>query len=111
MNRMLTGFLAAGAFAIAGIGAVPSASATPVAPAYSCSIDTFSHVDVVDWLKVHTSPGLSTPAVGQLPNGAKFSYCSKVLKMADGRAWRYGYGYNGSVKLTGWVDADYLAGP
>ena len=87
------------------------ASAAPAAPACSCSIDPFSHVDVVDWLKVHTTPGTATPAVGQLPSGAQFSYCSKVLKMASGRAWRYGYGYNGKVKLTGWVDADYLAGP
>ena len=80
--------------------------------AYSCTIDSLTHVVTsIDWLRVHTSPGVSTPATGQIPGGAAFHFCSSSGQNVGGHYWVYGYGYNGSIKLTGWVAGEYLIWP
>jgi hypothetical protein len=80
--------------------------------AYSCTYDSYTHVlSSVDWLRVHTSPGVSTPAVGQIPGGSGFTFCSSSGRQSGGHYWVYGYGYNGSVRVTGWVAGDYLIWP
>jgi len=91
--------------------ALTGTEAEGAAPAYSCSIDSYSHVTGADWLRVHTSPGAGTPAVGQIPGGSGFHFCSRSSTKSGPDYWVYGYGYNGSTKLTGWVDSRYLAGP
>jgi len=97
----------------AAVFAAPAASATAMpsrdgaAPsAYAC---VYTVKVTADWLKVHTSPGLSTPVVGQLPRGATFCLLSLKESYVDGYFWAHGYGYNGSTKLTGYVVDQYLA--
>jgi hypothetical protein len=82
------------------------------AQAYTCTVDSWSQVGV-DWLKVHTQPTVTSTAVGQVPYGSQFHYCSSSGRTAGGYWWVYGYGYNGSTKLTGWVvgSTPYLAHP
>ncbi len=110
MNKKLAGLVAVGAFAVTGLAGTTDAGAVTPAAA-PCTIDTYGHVQLVDWLKVHTSPGITTPAVGQLKDGATFHHCTSDVKIVGGRGWVYGYGYNGSTKVTGWVDGDYITGP
>ena len=76
--------------------------------AYSCTIDSWGGV-TADWLRVHVSPGVNTSAVGQVPYGTQFHYCSSSGTSSGGIYWVYGYGYNGSTKVTGWADYDYIA--
>jgi hypothetical protein len=117
--RFIHGLFVSGIGAVAIVLSAPSAYAAPAYGndlkydvAYSCTIDSLTHVVTsIDWLRVHTSPGVSTPAVGQIPGGAAFHFCSSSGQNAGGRYWVYGYGYNGSVKLTGWVAGEYLIWP
>lgn len=79
---------------------------------YSCTIDSVTHVQQsTNWLRVHTSPAVGAPAVGQLPGGARFDFCSSSGTTSGGHYWVYGFGYNGSTKLTGWVAGEYLVWP
>lgn len=85
-------------------------------PASATCPTSWSTVQNADWLKVHTKPGTSTPVVGQLKLGTRFTYivnssCGVQGATANGLYWEYGYGYNGTTKLTGWVAAEYLAHP
>lgn len=85
-------------------------------PASASCPTSWSTVQNADWLKVHTKPGTTTPVVGQLQDGTRFTYivnssCEVQGANANGLYWEYGYGYNGSTKLTGWVAAEYLAHP
>jgi hypothetical protein len=105
--------LAAAALVAGTLVAAPAAAAaTPrvVQASYSCSIDSYGTV-TADWLKVHTQPSVTSAAVGQIPYGNRFHYCSSSGRSNGGIYWIYGYGYNGSVKLTGWVDAAYVSHP
>jgi len=102
---MSLSFLAAPAFA-------EPAAGVDQQIAYSCTIDSITHVQSdVDWLRVHTSPGVTTPAIGQIPGGARFDFCSSSGTTVGGHYWVYGFGYNGSTKLTGWVAGEYLIWP
>lgn len=108
--RRVGAVAAAGIVAISGItSAAPAASATPL---FCDTNDQYWYFTVTaDWLLVHTSAGTSTPAVGQVPHGSVF--CARAggtyIKIVNGVSFRYGYGHNGSTKLTGWVDASYLS--
>jgi hypothetical protein len=100
----------------AGAVLVPATMATAaprpaVAPAYSCTFDSTTHVSGADWLLVHTSPSTSAPRVGQLPNGAQVHFCSSSYTNGGGYVWVYGYGYNGATKVTGWMVTKYLTFP
>lgn len=75
------------------------------AQAYSCTIDSWSQVGV-DWLRVHTQPSVTSASVGQVPRGSIYHFCSSSERSSGGHFWVYGYGNNGSVKLTGWVAAE-----
>ncbi|MGI5226549.1 hypothetical protein [Actinoallomurus sp. CA-142502] len=89
-----------------------AAPAGPVAaPAYSCTYDSLTHVNGADWLLVHTSPSTSAPRVGELPYGAQVKFCSSSYTSGSGYVFVYGYGYNGSTKVTGWMVTAYLAFP
>lgn len=78
----------------------PAASAASFHCAY-----TVEHVkSSVDFLKVHSSRSTSSATVGQLPGGAAF--CATDIE--KGTNWEKGYGYNGSVKVSGWVVGTYL---
>jgi hypothetical protein len=78
---------------------------------FSCTLDSFTHVQGADWLRVHTSPGIGTPGVGQIKGGSGFCFSSGSGTHVDGKYWVYGYGYNGSTQLTGWVDGEFLVWP
>ena len=104
------------------VGTVSAAALTVVAPLTAAAQPLFTCVSsvtspeanvspTVDWLKVHTKPGTTTPAIGQLKSGAQFCITSNSHPVANGHPWAYGYGYNGSTKLTGWVAADDLIYP
>jgi hypothetical protein len=108
--------IAAGIALAATVGAPLSASAaaqpTAVSHAFTCTKPGGeANVYGVDWLKVHTTPGTTTPAIGQLRDGAQFCVTGTTVPVRNGHPWQYGYGYNGSTKLTGWVAADYLIYP
>jgi hypothetical protein len=112
MRKTVT-VVALGAALAGAIAVAPPAMARSSAgmqPAYTCSIDSASDV-AADWLRVHTQPSATSPAVGQLPYGARFHYCASSATRSGGYTWVYGYGYNGSTKLTGWVVYGYLANP
>lgn len=111
------------ATAVAVVGGASVASASPggvasveqgAQPLFTCVSQVVSpEANVapdIDWLKVHTRPGTTTPAVGQLKSGAQFCITSNSHPYANGHYWTYGYGYNGS-KLTGWVAGDDLIYP
>jgi hypothetical protein len=72
----------------------------------SCSIDTAGRV-TADWLRVHVTPAVSSPVIGQIPRGGIFHYCSTSAE-AGAFYWVYGYGYHGSTRLNGWVSGEYL---
>jgi hypothetical protein len=111
MKRITRAAAVGAVLATAVVAAPASASARPsggMQPAYSCSINSTYKV-IADWLRVHTQPSASSSAVGQLPYGALFHFCASSFRQGGGYNWVYGYGYNGSVKLTGWVDYEYLA--
>lgn len=93
----------------AGVSAAAPASATQVGPSVQRSAAHCDPWQVVsaDWLKVHTSPSAKSSAVGQLPRLANFEACS--YKVVGKVVWLHGSGYNGSKKLTGWVDSNYMA--
>jgi hypothetical protein len=105
-------FAAAAALSAAAITA-PIASASPTAiPAFTCASGQFTHVrSTIDWLRIHTAPGVNTPAVGQIRGGSEFCFTSSSDRYADGAYWYQGYGYNGTTKVSGWADGDYLIGP
>jgi len=113
-TKLVTGLVATAATfcgALLGPG-VADAKVAPAHPVFCDSADSYWYfVVTADWLKVHTSPGVNEPAVGQVPNGSVF--CARAgsayIKIVGGISWRYGYGHNGATKLTGWVDASYLA--
>jgi hypothetical protein len=92
----------------------PIASASPVAnagPAFACT-QSYTHVrSSIDWLRIHTSPGVNTPAVGQIPGGSGFCFDSGSGRTVGGIYWVDGYGYNGSTRVSGWADGDYLIWP
>lgn len=106
----LTRSLAVSALAagIMGAGLLAIAPAAVAAPATTCTPNKYGYstVETADWLRVHTGRSTSSPAVGQLPRGARFCF----LEQPSGR-WIHGFGYNGSTKLTGYVDGSYLAWP
>jgi len=97
---------------VATFAAVPAAgaAATPstVHAAYSCVVDSYATVSGADWLRVHSSASLTSPVVGQVPYGSRWHYCSSSEHTSGGHTWLYGYGYNGTVKVTGWVVCDYF---
>jgi hypothetical protein len=82
-----------------------------VAPAYSCTFDSVTHVQGADWLRIHVTPSVSSSAVGQIPDKAQFNFCSSSFMNIGTACWVYGYGFNGSKKLTGWADCQYLIFP
>lgn len=103
------------ALAIAAVAVlVPTASASAAqasansTPRYTCTYDQSATV-IVDWVRVRTNHSTSAGATGQLPRGAAVRYCAYSLTAEDGIMWVYGYGYNGSTKLTGWMDVYYLS--
>ncbi|MFC0546183.1 hypothetical protein [Kutzneria chonburiensis] len=104
------------AAAAAALGAVvvtaPIASASPAAgPAFACG-QSYTHVrSSIDWLRIHTSPGVNTPAVGQIPGGSGFCFNSASGRTVGGIYWVDGYGYNGSTRVSGWADGEYLIWP
>jgi opacity protein-like surface antigen len=104
--------LVAAAVAAAALAAPAVASATTVQPlAFSCSSSYgTAHVYSADWLKIHTQHSLSSAVVGQIPRGAAFCILRNAVYQ-DGHYWQYGYGYNGSTKLTGWAVTDYFIYP
>ncbi|NYJ74075.1 hypothetical protein [Allobranchiibius huperziae] len=110
MKKALTLVLATGALATLPLS-VPIAQAHAATASYSCSIDSYGAVQTADWLKVHRSPSTSSGTVGQVKRGTLFHYCSSSGRSGGGHYWVYGYGYNGSKKLTGWVASEYLAHP
>ncbi|MFB9831669.1 hypothetical protein [Actinoallomurus acaciae] len=113
-HRILVSLVvAAGAVLIPGAAAAaaPTPASQVAAPAYSCTYDSITHVSGVDWLLVHTSPSTSAPRVGQLANGAQVHFCSSSFTNGGGYVWVYGYGYNGSTKVTGWMVTNYLVFP
>jgi hypothetical protein len=79
--------------------------------AFSCSSSLgTAHVYSADWLKIHTQHSLSSAVVGQIPRGAAFCILRNAVRQ-DGHYWQYGYGYNGSTKVTGWAVTDYFIYP
>jgi hypothetical protein len=101
---------AIGSFAFTTVDA-NAATAASLAPAATCTANgSWSTVRSADWLRVHTTHSASSTAIGQLPRGARFNYCNGTVD-SGGTEWQYGYGYNGSTKLTGWVDSGYLDHP
>jgi uncharacterized protein YgiM (DUF1202 family) len=94
-------------------GPVTAATAEPATLAAApCAIDSTSTVVHADWLLVHTKPSSTSPSVGQLKGGAAVHFCSSYFVNFSGQwAWTYGYGYNGSTKVTGYMYDRYLAGP
>ena len=82
-SKLLTAVAAAGIALAGAVAAAPAASAA-VNPAYSCTIDSLSHVTGADWLKVHTQASTSSSSVGQLPRGAAFHFCSSSGHNAGG---------------------------
>src|SRR5690242_18323014 len=83
MNRLHRIFAAGVATAALAFSASPALAASPavMTPAYSCSIDSLTHVESsVDFLRVHTSPGVGTPAVGEIPGGSAFHFCSSSFQ-------------------------------
>jgi hypothetical protein len=112
-QALIVGAIAAaaiGSFAFTTVDA--NAAAVPAAKAAaSCTASGgYSTVKSADWLRVHTTHSASSTSIGQLPRGARFTYCNGEV-LSGGIDWQYGYGYNGSTKLTGWVDSGYLAHP
>jgi len=115
LHRVAAAGIAATALAFTAspaLAAAEPASQAVYQPAYSCTIDSLTHVvSNIDFLRVHTAPGVGTPAIGEIPGGSAFHFCSSSYTSAGGLVWVYGYGYNGSVKLTGWVTTEYLLFP
>lgn len=104
-RRTVTGLALLGTLGIGpALGTAPASAATA---SYTCTIDKWGTV-TADWLRVHTSYSASSPSVGQIPRGNIFHFCSSSGTWNGGYHWVYGYGYNGSTKLTGWVDSEYL---
>ena len=103
--------LIACAVGAAAIGSLAFTGISNAAPATSCTpsggSSTVAHAD---WLRVHTSHSITSPSVGQIRYGATWTYCNGEA-LSGGIDWQYGFGYNGSTKLTGWVDSGYLAHP
>jgi hypothetical protein len=108
------------ALALVLIGAIAApATAAPLragapAPAATTSCSATTAKVTADWLRVHTNHSVSSPVVGQVPYGSYWHYCAGTSGAWDSTHtyyWIYGYGYNGSTKLTGWVDSEYLLGP
>ncbi|HJP73374.1 MAG TPA: hypothetical protein VJ914_03850 [Pseudonocardiaceae bacterium] len=92
-------------------GIADAAPAAPAIAAASCTSNgSWSTVESADWLRVHTTHSATSPSIGQIPRGARWYYCNGEV-ISGGIDWQYGYGYNGSTKLTGWVDSGYLAHP
>ncbi|TDQ00864.1 hypothetical protein [Labedaea rhizosphaerae] len=116
MIRKPAFIVAAVATAAAAALAVPAvasaATVQPVQPlAFSCSSSLgTAHVYSADWLKIHTQHSLSSAVVGQIPRGAAFCILRNAVYQ-DGHYWQYGYGYNGSTKVTGWAVTDYFIYP
>jgi hypothetical protein len=90
--------------------AFTTVASASVSPMLSCTGDYFAsgHIAGVDWLRVHSSPGVDAPAVGQLKAGTAVCYNPFGSQQKDGYAWNKGYGYNGSTKVTGWMVSNYL---
>lgn len=96
---------------IAAAQAPSPASALGVAPAITCpegsgTTGSTTVKSSVDWLRVHISPSVSAPAVGQLPGGAMFH-----LSGAASNGFACGYGKNGSTTVSGWASSSYLNFP
>lgn len=91
--------------------AAPASASSAVVPAYSCTFNSITHVNGADWLIVHSSPSTSAPRVGQLPDGARVDFCTSSFTNSGGYDWVYGYGCNGSTKVTGWMVTNYLLFP
>lgn len=86
---------------VPGLALAPTAHAAtaPARPAY-CGAYV---IGTVDWLLVHTARSLSSPARGQIPGRSCW------YDTGDGTEnWRQGFGYNGSTKVPGYVDAHYI---
>lgn len=79
---------------------------------FTCTLDSYTHVENnIDWLRVHTSPGVEAPVVGQIKGGSGFCFDGKSGTTVGGEYWVNSYGYNGSTKVAGWVDGRYLVWP
>lgn len=104
---ILTAVAAAGLAMPSSAHAAPAPTARPALHAGASSRCEAWQVVSADWLKVHVSASASSAAVGQIPRLSNFFACS--TKQVGKVTWLDGYGYNGSVKLTGWVDSDYMA--
>lgn len=114
MKRAIAVACSAAALTLAAMPVAHAAPADVVRPAVTCpgSFDSATHVQPsVDWLRVHTSPSATSAAIGQIPGGAAFTFSSSSGTVVGSTAWYCGYGYNGSTKLTGWVDGAYLNWP
>jgi hypothetical protein len=85
------------------------ASAAPAAPAASCTANgSWSTVNIA--VKVYASHSTTSKLIGTVARGATWHYCNGEVLIGT-TDWQYGYGYNGSTKLTGWVDSSHLAHP
>jgi hypothetical protein len=100
---------------LGGIATAHAASAAPttvpVNSTMDCTLDTTETVDSsIDYLRVHTDPGVDQPAVGQVPGGSEFRFCSSsATTTADGWSWVYGTGTaDDGTALWGWVAEGYL---
>ena len=83
-----------------------------LAPAYSCKIDGYQAVKISSgMLRIHVSPSTSSTVVGELANKVLFHDCSSSERTIGGTTWIYGYGMNGSTKVTGWAVENYLESP
>jgi hypothetical protein len=90
-RRIIAAGIATAAFSLAAPSAFAASVPSPQVgyqPTYSCSIDSLTHVVTsIDWLRVHTAPGIGTPAVGQIPGGAAFHFCSSSIQTVGGLSW------------------------
>jgi hypothetical protein len=109
MKRHAVIACAVAAAAVSALAFTGTASAAPAAPAASCTTNgSWSTVNTA--VKVYSSHSTTSTLVGTVPRGAKWYYCNgeELIGNID---WQHGYGYNGSTKLTGWVDSSHLAHP
>jgi hypothetical protein len=117
VHHRITALAVGVAAAVTIIAPMTAAAAQPATahPLFTCTSKVTSpEANVspsVDWLKVHSTYGTSAPTVGQLKSGTQFCITSNSHPVKNGYSWTYGYGYNGSTKLTGWVAAEDLIYP
>jgi hypothetical protein len=111
VKRIITTVLAAGALAV-GMPAAANADTVQtdtVSPAFTCASGYYAfHVtNSDDFLKVHKSPN-SAAVPGQIPGGNQVCINTFGLTLIGGHYWDHGYGYNGSIKVTGYMADDHI---